>query len=326
MYTDSQIKSANKDNLTAMALDMKNTIESLKSQPMTSGAVERRLLDLSEKASTVKAQEEENARQHQVKLKEIENEAELAKKKLELEYDSKRGLSVEQLNEQYKEIDSAVEKAKDNLDLDLKKKEIEFSEKTTALVEKYDALKVELEAKYETIKEYNETATKKILEIDSLKIEKSNADVARIKIENEREVEELDYDHKIALRDKNLTLAEEIAKQTGNTIIDTKKLQVLESYKEDSEANVTAKIETAVKEAESKLHSRYNGEASKAKSESELKVQLLEKDKQYLTNENNSLKERIDALQAELAKVPGQIKDAVASARSEINVNQDNKK
>lgn len=326
MYTDSQIKSANKENLTAMALDMKNTIEALKSQPMTSGAVERRLLDISEKANKIQAEEEESKRQHDLEKKRIENEANLAIKKLELEYNSKRGLTIEQVNAQYKEIEEAVKKAKDNLDLGLKKKEIEISEQTTALTEKYNALKLELEEKHEDIRQHNETATKKILEASEAKIEKSNADVAKVKQENERTLEELAYEHKIAIRDKNLELANTIAKETGNTIINTKELEVIKAYKEDSEANITTKIETAVKEAESKLHAKYNSEASKAKADSELKVQLLEKDKEYLTNENKSLKERIESLQDELAKVPGQIKEAVAAGRSEINVNQDNKK
>lgn len=326
MYTDSQIKSANKENLTTMALDMKNTIEALKSQPMTSGAVERRLLDISEKANKIQAEEEESKRQHDLEKKRIENEASLSIKKLELEYNSKRGLTIEQVNAQYKEIEEAVKKAKDNLDLGLKKKEIEISEQTTTLIEKYDVLKAELEAKHEVLKKETQEKTEKIVEDSQNRIFKANEDVAKVKQENERTLEELAYDHKIAIRDKNLELANTIAKETGNTIINTKELEVIKAYKEDSEANVTNKIETAVKDAESKLHAKYNGEASKAKAESELKVQLLEKDKEYLTNENKSLKDRIESLQDELAKVPGQIKEAVAASRAEINVNQDNKK
>lgn len=326
MYTDSQLKSANKENLLSMAIDLRSRIEAMASQPLTSGAVERRLLDLSEKAIDVKSKDEKRKEDYEIAIKEIEAKRELDLKELELRYNASLGEDVERLNQEYEALEKAVEKAKENLDLGLKKKEIELKEELDVIEANFnEQISLAEEKATKAINDSNEKLNK-LLEHNAIRVDDSNAQVVKVKIENERTLEQIKYDHSIAIRDKKLETAEKISGEYSKVIVNKDEYEALKAFEKESEEDIIKRIEAADNAAKSAMHAKYGSEIKDIKAKAELELSLKTKDADYLQKALSSAEDLIKDLRVELSKVPDQIKEAVAAAKSEVTVNQDNKK
>ena len=159
------------------------------------------------------------------------------------------------------------------------------------------------------------------------KIKQDNQEeISKIKVAQKRQLEEMDYEHKIAIRDKNKVVAEKIAESIHCVVVDKTDYNELKDGKDEEEDLILERIETAVANAKSEVYAKTGKEKSDLKNSTDLEIQGLKKDKEYLTRENESLLKRIASLESQVSAFPGQLKDAVEAAKADVTINQDNKK
>src|SRR5690606_31948791 len=136
-------------------------------------------------------------------IEKLQSEKEIKLKELQLEFDSNNGKNVLEINAELKVLEEGVAKAKSNLDFGLKNKELEIKEASDKLEAQFKEKSEKLEEDYKSRKEAIEEHIESIKEQRDSIIEKSNAEIAKIKLENERTLEQIAYEHKLAIRDKN---------------------------------------------------------------------------------------------------------------------------
>lgn len=314
-YTESQLNSMNKTNLVALALEQGTQIAAFESGPLKSTDVEKIMLDLARQAANVKSNDESKAQAHTIALAQIEADKELAIKKLELEYADTRGLEAKALEEAYDNIEEKAKLAIEDLSFGLKKAEVETQQRIDELNEK----KAQIETQYN---EAIEAKKKELAEIT----EKINSEKEALKVAHTRDMEQAKYDNKIALRDENLEAAEKIAAEHGKKVVDSLEYKELVDYAKTDEKEVQSKVDEAVEAAKAEVHASEGAKYSALKSSTDNTIALLGKDKEYLTKQNEELLKRIEELNNQIKDFPSQLKEAVAAAKADVTINQDNKK
>ena len=310
--TEQYLNSQNKATLIGLVLTLNTDLENYKSGPLKSSDVEKKVLELAKQVTDVKAQEADRRRQHEEALVKLDNDKELAKRKLELEFESSRGISEDSLAGTYKDLEERSKINIDDLSFGLKKAEIEVDQKLEAV----NAKLVEAETSFE---EKKASITK---ETEDLKA-KAIAEKTAIAVAHTREMEEIGYNNKIALRDENLGAATKIAAKHNAIIIDNDELEALKAVESINEET----IKSAVGKAEGIMSSRMKREHEMAFKDAENKAtldkSLLEKDKEYLQKNLTDAQARILELTAQIKEFPNQLKAAVEAAKADISISQD---
>lgn len=314
-YTEQQLNAMNKTSLVSLAIELGLQLVSFQLGPLKGSDVEKTMLDLARQAANIKSNDDARQKAHVEALAKIEADKAIAIKKMELEFADSRGLEAAALEEAYKTIEEKSKLAIEELSFGLKKAEIENEQ---AIEKLQDELKVAKEKYSEALKE-SETAY-------NTAVNKMNTELAKLQQDHTREMEQVQYDNKIALRDEKLSSAETIAKLFNKVLIDASELAELQAEKTGDEASITATIEAAVKAATSEVYAKEGAKYNALKSSSESEIALLQKDKEYLSATITSLQLRIVSMDNQITAFPGQLKDAVEAAKADVTINQDNKK
>lgn len=310
-YTKANLDSMNKGQVVEVALALAAQVDAASGAPLTSAELEKRLLDLSTLATTVKSNDSKAAQAHEEKLAKITADYNKEIKSLELQYESTSALSVKELNEAYDEIKAKAEEAIKNLSYGLKEAEIEANGKLEIISAKVEKAEGDYKATLAEIKE----------SIDSEKQAKSE-EISKIKTDHTREVEQLDYDNGIAIRDINEKAAAKIASTLGKELVSSDELKALKNAEKLSADEIAEAIASAVAAAEQKVYATERAKYSKLESESKSTIALLENDNKHANATVNSQILRIEDLEDRLKDVPAQIAAAVSAAKANVAVTQ----
>jgi hypothetical protein len=234
-YTKAQLDSMNKAQLVDLAINLNNQVEASNGKPLSAAELEKRLLDLSEQAISVDKDAQKAKMEFDAKLEDAKLSYQKEIKELELKYDSGKGKSAEELLKIYEELKERAETAKSDLSYGLKQAEIEFKEKLDEIESKLDKARAESA----------EEVTKLEANLEKIKAT-TTEEVKSVKLSHERTMEQLDYDFKIAIRDKKLDVANKIAKEYNSEIVNSKELEDLMNSKKAEAEEIEAQIATAV--------------------------------------------------------------------------------
>lgn len=314
-YTEANLNAMRKDDLVSVALKLSNELDEINSGPLTADAVKSKLLALKKEAILSKERREANEQQYLLQVQKLEEESERAKAELELKYKASNGVEEDKLENLFKALEARAKDQEKDLSFGLEEAEVEASIKLSEINKKVS----DAEEKLEKAEEESEEG------ISSLSDE-FKAKISKIKTDHAREVEQLTYDNKIALRDKNSKYLNDAAEALGMVVVKSADYTELKEFKAQEEEAVEEAITSAVAKAKSEVYASEGAKLSKTTSDFSSKVALLENDKKHLEASLTNANARINDLEARLKDVPAQIATAVASARSEVTVNQDTNK
>ena len=306
------LNNMNKADLLEFAEKVLAENEALQAAPLTSAALERKNLDLEKEIISIRDKAIARNQAYDLKVAEIKAETEKSIKKLELEHSSNEGLGAKELEETYKSLEERAAKAQENLTFGLKEAEANQAEKLIKLQQELDKADAEaterLNLIHKTVKDAEDLASK---------------DLASIKVKHTRELEQLSYDHKIAVRDGRLETAELIAETYDKVLVSGDEYAKLSQ----DTAKLTEEFEKNLKAESAKSFNAGKSTAEKAVAEEIAALKsanaLLENDKKYFLESNAYLKDQVDKLSLQVESIPSQIAKAVESAKSNINI--DNK-
>jgi hypothetical protein len=315
MFTEAQLNSKNKSQLVELAAELQLRLAAYQNGPLSSSQIERALLDLARQAQTVKDNAVKREQEHTKALQELQNQFDLAKRKMELDFVSEEGTEALNLEKLFADLEKRAQVAADDLSFGLKKAEIENQEKIDALNARLDQIVAENEEKIAASN----------ARVEETRV-KSGEEIAKLALEHSRKMEQTRYDNGIALRDENLKAAEKIATIYEKVLVDAKEYTTLKDFKATEAKDVQAQIEAAVKAAKSEVFASEGSKISSLKAEKDAKIALLEKDVDYLKGTISTQEALIAELKEQIKAFPGQLAKAVEAAKSEVTVNQDNKK
>jgi hypothetical protein len=316
MMTEAQLNAKNKGQVVNYALSIQRDLEAATAEPLTAAGLERKVLELKRKVISVKDNAIRRKQEYETTLTKIKSDTDIKIKELELEYSSSDAVETKELIELIKTLESQANKAKEDLTFGLKEAETSHKEELAKLE---NMLTKETEKVGELISKLNaELFDKK---------EETKKELEKIKISHSRDMEQLEYNNSLAIRDANLVVATKIAKENDLALISLTELNTLKTFKATEETKVATMLEEAINKAKSDVHRIEGAKFSSLKAESENTIKLLENDKIHLQDTNNNLLSQVTKLETQLAKVPEQIKEAVAASKANIQVTQDaNKK
>lgn len=312
MYTKKALEGQRKDDLVNVALDLQTRLEDATSGPLTSGDIEKRLLALSLAAGSVSDNAEKRKEEHVEKLAAIEADLKKQTKELELKYSSEEGVEAGELQSQFDMLAEQVKDAKSNLSYGLKEAEANF---------KIELEKLEDEFK-KTVAEVTETRDEAVTKLETVTAT-SKEQLAELKTEHTRELEQFEYDSKLAIRDKKLGVAEKIANNYKMVVVDKDDYTKLSEFEKADAETIKSEVGKAVGMAESKIKREYETKLSSLTSSTDSRIALLMNNEQHLNGTIESQLARIADLEAQVKMFPSQLKEAVAAAKAEVTVHQD---
>lgn len=315
MYSEKQLNAMTKTTLVDVATDLQQKVEALSAGPLTSSSIERRLLDIQEKAITIAETSRKNERELQERLDRVQKEHDKVITELNIQLSEAKSRETIELADAIKSIEQGVDKAKQDLSFGLKKVEIQHQERIEQLEKEYSEKEESLVNKI----------TKLTTDFEELR---KNIEEQRLNLltNHKRELEQLDYDHKIMIRDQKITTADQIARQHGKVIVEQSKYDELSSYKQQSEQEILEVVKREVAVATNSLKSSLETKHNAEKSQLENDIKIYQNNEGFYKSQVNDLKALVADLQSRLNAVPSQIADAVKAAKAEVVVNQDNKK
>jgi hypothetical protein len=302
----------NKADIIEFAEKLLKENEALQAAPLTSAALERKNLDLEKEIISIKDRAIARNQSYELQIAQIKADTEKAIRKLELDHSSNEGLDAKELDLVYKSLEEKAEKSKKDLTFGLKEAEANQAEKLAKLQEELDKADAEANGKLKELADSILNAK-----------EEAKKTIADLKVNNEREIEQIKYDHKIAIRDERLSTAEVIAGKYDRIVV------IADEYAELTQdmTKIKEEFEKTLKAETSKSFNAGKAAADKDTAEEIANLKnanaLLENDKKYLTEGNAALQVQVDKLSKQVESIPDQIAKAVESAKSTINV--DNK-
>lgn len=314
MFTEAQLKSKSKETLVEMIVNISNQLAAAQSGPLKASDIEKTLLDLQRQTISVQDNAVKRQQSHEEEMKKLDNSFKLASQKLELEFQSEEGSQAGTLADTYKALEAAATKATADLSFGLKQAEIETQQSI-------DDLQARLAKVTEDYQSQIDAWNEKVITAKT----NASTQVAQVQTDHTRDLEQIQYDNKKALRDENLAAAQNIAKALNMTVVDNTELASLKDFKATDIDDVQIAVESAVKATTSSVYASEGAKYSALKSSTDNQIALLTKDKDYLTNDLKKAETRIAELTAQLNLVPSQIKEAVGAARADISVTQDAK-
>ena len=312
MYTESQLNGLNKGQVVNVALKLAEQLDALSKGPVTADRIKSEFLNLKKQSIDIAERRELAKQQHEETLKAIIADKEKQIKELELKFSSEEGLDAKQLDKLYTELEKKATKAQSDLTFGLEKAE------NDAKVE-LDKISIKVEKAKETYAELKEDLEGKTKNLEESYVEQ----IEEIQTKHTRDLEQISYDQKIALRDKDNKFIESVAKDLKVTLINSEELKELKDFKATDEKEVSKVVEEAVTAAKAAIHASEGSKLSALKNSSDNTIALLENDKKHLESQLKAQEARILDLEARLKEVPTQIKEAVAAAKAEVVTNVD---
>lgn len=210
---------------------------------------------------------------------------------------------IKDVSEDFVKIKEEAELAKNELGYGLKAKEVEIKDAKNKLADELEVEKVKV--------------------ADAIKLD--NQKLIDLKEKQSKTIEELTYNHSLAVRDKNLKAAEAIGKMYKMSLVDSQTYIDLENRKVQDEAEITKLITNAEKKAKQIVYAEKGGEIKDLTNEKTLEIELLKKEleltKEALDNAKLTITE-----QKELIKThPSEIQKALTASRMDLNQTFDRK-
>ncbi len=298
-----------KAGLVELVENLQKENNALSAAPLTSTAVEKMNLSLVKDIATIKDKAEARKENHLEKLADMAAEHSKAVKELELKYSAGEGLDATDLEETYTRLEARAEKTKENITFGVKQAELESIEK----LEEMEAVIVKAE---EEVIERVGAANTKALEAEA----NAKAKIDKFKLVNDRELEDQEYKHTIALRDKDLEAAELIAQEAGKILVLEANWNELTTSREEEIKEHKGEISKIASASFEKGKIAVTDEVKEELIELKGEVALLKNDKKYLTEGNLALIAQNLSLTEQVKSIPQQIADAVASAKVDVSV------
>lgn len=179
--------------------------------------------------------------------------------------------TIAALPDSFAAIKASVEEIKDNFAYQLQEFEIEHNDKKAALDATLEAYKLELEAEQEALNKNLEDA----------KLEKSKA------------LEALDYEHELAIRDRNLRTAKQIAEEYAKTLVDNNELSDLRKVERLSESERNELVQNLTQTLTEKHQKAMSAALESAKNKFDIELLSYSKDNESYAKEVAMLKETI---------------------------------
>lgn len=344
MKSLTDINKLNSGLKTDYILELQEKIDSLSQQDLTPGQVEIQQLQLAKRLQEAKELEDAAKREFELSIKKIEEDAALSRAELELHFQTRKGLAVEELVKESKALEDRVIKGKEELTFGLRKKQAEHNEKIRQLEEEFTKKEEDLNKKFLVSKEKNEANLKVVEEkakvdqekilatIDTLKKDQEQAKITKelaiqeLKEAKAREITKIDYDHKLAIETKDIDTTTKILKGYQKTAIPVIELDELRVKAKDNEKLKNEEVDKIKKDAESRIYSQEGAKLTKLKAQTDQDIAILNAKNEHLELQVKESKARIDYLEQQISQFPTQLREAVEAAKTPINQFMDSNK
>lgn len=314
-FSQKELNSMNKTSLVELATNQQDQIESMQTGPLTAAQLEKDMLIISRNATKLQENIEKNKLEFQEKMKQMDNDFQLAKQKLELEYSSTEGIEATSANDALNQLLENVEKAKEDLTFGLRKAEVDHKEKIDQLIEEYTSKETELKTKLETLQESYD-------KLEQSYKEKKEA----LQQSHERENEDLEYKHTIAIRDKNLDMAEKVAKTYKKVVVDESEFKAASEFKRASTEEFNTAVDEAVKNSSAKIYAETGAKFSSEKASLNNEINILKERNKFYEERMAEYKTQIETMSEQIKNIPAQIANAVEASKSTTVVNNESAK
>ena len=293
-----------KTALVDVVLDQQEKIESLSSEPMTSTKLVKTKLALVSNGQTTEVEIEKIRADRDIQIEKIKKEADL-----------KIHTSLTDVIEDYDKIKSDMLDVDNALKSEIASAEVETSE----IIADYTSKAVEAKTKAE------EVISEQLAAIDK-STEAYKLAVADLRKENERTVNDIDFDHKLALKQKNDKFAETLAKSLGLSLVETSELKELRDAGPLSEDKVNERISIAVATAVSKSEAKNGAILRNTKHDAELSEIRLATTLSSLETQLKTANERVASLDSQVKEFPTTLNQALVAAKSDVKVTNEGTK
>jgi len=296
--TKASLEKLTKGALVDEALNLQETIENLSSEPLSSAKLVKRKIALVDKGQVTAVTIEKIQADRDIQIAKIKKEAELEMTKtLSDVIDEHKSIA-----EDISDVDSALKSDIATAEVEANEKIAEYTAKTEEAKSAYEATIAEQKADLS-----NRTAV-------------NNEAIADIKKKQTRVIEDLEFDHKQAIHQKNEAFAATLAKSLGLSLVSTEELKELRSVEAASESDVQAQIDAAVSAAISRTEAKNSSVLNKTKHEAELALTKLEASVESLNIQLKAANDANAAKDAQIAKHPEVVKEALMAAKAAVNV------
>ena len=280
------------------ALNLQDTIENLSSEPLSSAKLVKRKIALVDKGQVTSVTIEKIQADRDVQIAKITKEAELEMTRTLADVIDEHKSIADDIND----VDSALKSDIATAEVEASEKIAEYETKTIAAKEAYEATIAAQEADLATREASNTEA------------------VSDLKKTQKRVIDDLDFDHKQALHQKNEKFAETLSKSLGLSLVPTEELKALRSVEAASEKEVQEQIDAAVSAAISRTEAKNGSILNKTKHEAELAQTRLEASVESLNIQLKAANDANASKDAQIAKHPEVVKEALLAAKSAVNV------
>lgn len=294
---------ASLDKLTKAALvdevlKAQDEIENLSAEPMTSAKLLKTKLALVGNGQSTEVEIEKIKADRDAKIERINKEAEL-----------QMTSSLTEVIDKYNAIKDDVLNVDNALKSEIASAEVEANE----TIAEYQTKADEAKSKAESVIQEQLAAIDK-----STEEYRENAE--QLRKEHQRTIEDLDFDHKQALKQKNESFADKLAKELGMSLVDTDELKDLRSVEVLSEDKIQGRIDEAVSAAISKTESKNGAILNRTKHEAELDKIKLQTNVDSLTTQLENANARITAFEKQVAEFPATLNAALVAAKADVKV------
>ena len=294
-------KGNNKAELCDLVMELEGQVASATSGPLTTSGLISRKLQLAETA--------ENA---EVRVAQIRADKEEAIAAINVSSDAKEASVLGAVRDEYNGIKKDVTSFEKATESEIAELEAKATERKEAIAERIE--KAEISA-METIGELSD----KVLEAENA----AHDEVKKIKLDHARDLDQVQFENKKAIRDGNEKHVTDVATELGLTFVNSDELTELKALVADKEDKTAAEVGKAVGMANAKAKADAEKAATKAEFESKLKLNALETALEAAKVQALSDKATITSLSDQVAKIPEMMEKIAAASQSAITVSQD---
>lgn len=303
MYTLEQLedRSMTKAKMAEIILDLQSQVNASSSTPISSSQLIERKLQLADKTAVVSKEIAEIKATADVEIARIKAEAELnMSRKMDAIISDYEGIQKDVANfEKATESEIAVKEAEaveaiESIELSVKQAKDEAEDKLTSIKATVEAAQL-----------------------------KAKTDVIDINTKHEREIDEVRFKNSQAIRDENAEFVVRAADRLNLALIRSEELDEIKETAAKNIDGANEDKEKAVAIATNSVKSKYESQIKDIKHESELTISKLKVSEEVAGARIEGLMRDNAKLQEQVAAIPAVIRDAVAAAKSEVNVSQD---
>ena len=271
---------------------------------LSSNDIARAKLDFAEKSLETKKQ-----------LAQIGKEKAEALAKINNEYDLKKVNTLEALIAAEKSISTKTDNLEEFLKSKVAKKELEVTEKLSKLDDTFRDKELEIEQKRVQMENSLSELKESIIK-----------DKSEVLSANKREMEELSYEHNIAIKRKKEDTLNKLSDIFGKELSDKGTIESLEKKIVEAENASKDKIKKEVAIAESRLNRKHSTDVSSMKHSYEMTISKLEAENALKNTQIEDLKMRNKDLSDQVKNIPNHIEKSLQASNSDISITNESKK